>query len=183
MSDHGEWTGTGTVRFVRTLPGPIETVWAFLTESDRRARWLAGGEWDLTPGGRAELIFNNDDLSAPGDWPPQRYEEMSGTQRFDGRILEVDPPRRLVLQWHESGGEFSVVTFLLTPVGERVRLTLTHTCIVGETVQTGAAAGWHTHLDIWSALAAGRPAPSFWRTHTQLEADYARSLRPDGAPA
>ena len=32
----------GTVKMERLLPGPVERVWAYLTESDKRARWLAG---------------------------------------------------------------------------------------------------------------------------------------------
>ena len=33
MSDYGERTAPGTVRLTRVLPGPIERVWAHLTES------------------------------------------------------------------------------------------------------------------------------------------------------
>ena len=32
-----------TLTVERTLPGPIERVWAYLTEPDKRARWLGGG--------------------------------------------------------------------------------------------------------------------------------------------
>ena len=52
-----------TIRFERLLPGPLERVWAYLTESKKRATWLAGGEFDLRVGGRIELIFDNDSLS------------------------------------------------------------------------------------------------------------------------
>jgi uncharacterized protein YndB with AHSA1/START domain len=43
-----------TVRFERTLPGPIERVRAFLTVSDKRAQWLAAGEMELRIGGSVE---------------------------------------------------------------------------------------------------------------------------------
>ena len=36
-----------TIRFERLLPGPVERVWAYLTESKKRATWLAAGEFDL----------------------------------------------------------------------------------------------------------------------------------------
>ena len=37
---HGEAIEPGAIRFVRLLPGPIERVWAFLTEF-RQARTVA----------------------------------------------------------------------------------------------------------------------------------------------
>jgi uncharacterized protein YndB with AHSA1/START domain len=40
-----------TVRIERLLPGPVERVWAYLTESTKRATWLAAGEFDLRVGG------------------------------------------------------------------------------------------------------------------------------------
>lgn len=43
MSDYGEVVEPGTVRIERLLPGPIERVWAYLTDVDKRATWLAGG--------------------------------------------------------------------------------------------------------------------------------------------
>ena len=43
MSHYGERIGKTTVRFERLLPGPIERVWEYLTDSDRRATWLAAG--------------------------------------------------------------------------------------------------------------------------------------------
>jgi len=43
MSEFGVLTEARTIRFQRLLPGPIERVWAFLTESDKRGRWLASG--------------------------------------------------------------------------------------------------------------------------------------------
>ena len=39
----GVFDGTQVVRFERLLPGPIERVWAYLTESDKRSLWLASG--------------------------------------------------------------------------------------------------------------------------------------------
>ena len=53
----GRFTAPGEVVFVRQLPGPIERVWAFLTEPGKRARWLAGGPMELRVGGRVELQF------------------------------------------------------------------------------------------------------------------------------
>lgn len=176
MSAYCERLDENTLRFTRHLPGPIERVWAYLTEGEKRATWLAGGDWELRPGGRAELVFDNDGLSAPGDAPPERYADMRGEVRFDCKVLELDPPNRLVLYWPSKEGDGTEVTFELAEENEKVRLTLTHTGLTDPVDRAGAAAGWHTHLDIWIAKAeSGEPA-SFWRTHTALEAEYETRL-------
>ncbi|CFN67405.1 Uncharacterised protein [Bordetella pertussis] len=41
---HGARLDAQSIRFERLLPGPIERVWAWLADADKRARWLAGGE-------------------------------------------------------------------------------------------------------------------------------------------
>src|SRR3982751_4943611 len=51
-----------TVRLERLLPGPVERVWSYITESKKRATWLAAGEFDLRIGGKIELHFENDKL-------------------------------------------------------------------------------------------------------------------------
>ena len=43
-SAYGVLTEPATLRIERLLPGPIERVWAYLTESDLRRKWLAAGE-------------------------------------------------------------------------------------------------------------------------------------------
>ena len=45
-SDYGVATAPNEVRFERSLPGPVERVWAYLTEADKRRQWLAGGKVD-----------------------------------------------------------------------------------------------------------------------------------------
>ena len=62
-STMGTSTEPGTVRLERLLPGPIERVWAYLTESAKRATWFAAGTFvciatsDLLP----ELQFHSHD--------------------------------------------------------------------------------------------------------------------------
>ena len=64
MSEFGVVPEARTLRIRRVLPGPIERVWAYLTESEKRGRWLAAGPMELRVGGRVELTFRNTDLSA-----------------------------------------------------------------------------------------------------------------------
>jgi hypothetical protein len=63
MSERASLIPPSTVGFERLLPGPVERVWAYLVESDKRATWLAAGNFDLRLGGRIELHFENDKLS------------------------------------------------------------------------------------------------------------------------
>jgi uncharacterized protein YndB with AHSA1/START domain len=48
--DFGVATTHDTVRLERLLPGPIERVWRYLTESEARGQSLARGEMDLRVG-------------------------------------------------------------------------------------------------------------------------------------
>ena len=59
MSEYGIVTEAGAVRFERLLPGPIERVWAYLTEPEKRGTWLAAGPMELRVGGRVELNFHH----------------------------------------------------------------------------------------------------------------------------
>ena len=51
--------GVSPVRLERTLPDPIERVWAYLTESEKRAKWFAAGPMGLKPGGKLTFHFQH----------------------------------------------------------------------------------------------------------------------------
>jgi uncharacterized protein YndB with AHSA1/START domain len=44
MLVYGELTEPATLKIQRLLPGPIERVWAYLTEEELRRKWLAAGK-------------------------------------------------------------------------------------------------------------------------------------------
>lgn len=71
MSGYGEIIEPRTVRFERLLPGPIELVWQFLTDSDKRALWLASGTMEPRVGSKCSLRYDNENLS-PDRTPPRR---------------------------------------------------------------------------------------------------------------
>ena len=73
----------GTVKMERLLPGPVERIWAYLTESDKRATWLAGGEFDLRVGGKVKLEFDNSKL--PNDAAGLAKHPGTGVHAFTGR--------------------------------------------------------------------------------------------------
>ena len=162
-----------TVRFERTLPGPIERVWAFLTESDKRAQWLAAGEMELHDGGSVELVFRNSDLTENDDPPPEKYAEYGAESRMHGRITACEPPRLLAYTWDET----SEVRFELSVQGDEVRLLLIHSRLPDREEMLSVAGGWHTHLDILADRLNGRVSSGFWATHTRLEAEYEQRIR------
>lgn len=174
MSEFGVVTAARTLCIRRVLPGPIERVWAYLTESDKRGRWLASGPMDLRVGGRVELTFRNSDLSPHEEAAPDKYKKYEGAG-FHGRVTQCDPPRLLSYTW----GDDSEVTFELTPQGENVLLVLTHRRLPDRTTMVRVASGWHTHLGIFVDHLNGQEPRPFWSTLARLEAEYEKRLPAD----
>lgn len=173
-----QFTAPGELRLARLLPGPIERVWAYLTEPDKRATWLARGPLEAKAGGKVTLEFHNSKLSAPGDTIPAKYAaNCQDGCNFTGCVVRCEPPRLLVHTWGEADGTETEVTFELAPKGGRVQLTLTHRKLgTDRAVLTSVSAGWHTHVAILIARLEDKPAPSFWATHTALEAECEKRL-------
>ena len=101
MDEFGVVTAARTVRLQRVLPGPIERVWAYLTESEKRGKWLAAGEMELRVGGRVELHFRNAELTPHAETPPDRFKGKEEAM-LHGRITRCDPPRLLSHTWGET---------------------------------------------------------------------------------
>ncbi|MCZ7885870.1 MULTISPECIES: SRPBCC family protein [Agrobacterium] len=162
---YGRLVEPTTLKIERLLPGPIERVWAYLTQSELRRRWLASGEMRLAPDAPFELVWRNDELSDP---PGHRPEGFSEEEKMASRIITVVPPHRLVFSWGE-GGEVSIE---LQALGKDVLLTLTHRRLVGRKTKLDVSAGWHVHLDILAArLQEKEPAP-FWDAWLALKEEY-----------
>lgn len=166
-TDFGTYTRPDTVVFQRWLPGPVERIWSYLVDEDKRALWLASGPMVPEPGAEFELVWRNDNLGRPGD----RHEGAEEVSRLPSRVIAAEPPHRLVFAW--GSGE---VSFDLQPKGDRVLLTLTHTGLNDRTTRTDVGSGWHTHLDIFVAVASDQPHKSFWSEWRRLRAEYDRML-------
>lgn len=173
---HGAPLGSDAVRFERLLPGPIERVWSFLVAPERLATWLAGGVLEPRVGGRVELVFRHAELSRDRAPPPPRYATYEEGHVLRGTVTVWAPPRRLAYTWAEGSGRSSEVTFELEPVGESVRLVLTHRRLDGRDARVSVASGWHAHLSILRDRLEGREPPAFWRLHGAREAEYQRRL-------
>jgi uncharacterized protein YndB with AHSA1/START domain len=174
MSEFGVVTAARTLRIRRVLPGPIERVWAYLTESEKRGRWLASGPMELRVGGRVELTFRHSDLSAHAEPPPDKYKQYDGAS-VEGRVTRCEPPRLLTHTW----GDDSEVTYELTPQGADVLLVLTHRRLPDRTAMVRVGSGWHAHLAILADRLGGQEPRPFWSTHARLEAEYEKRLPVD----
>lgn len=165
LDAYGALTEPATLKIQRLLPGPIERVWAYLTESDLRRQWLAAGQMEMKVGSPFEFVWRNDELTDP---PGQRPAGFSDEHRLQCHITELDPPRKLVITWGSTGG----VSFELEPQGKDVLLTLIHRRVPDRAMLLNVSAGWHMHLDILVArMNSKEPAP-FWDGWSRLKKEY-----------
>jgi len=160
---YGTLIDAHTIRFERDLPGPIERVWAYLTESDLKATWIAPGEIPSEVGGERTTTWEGED------------GEPGGGLTLRTRVF--DPPRLLEYDWIEHnapGGAIrnSVVRFELEPDGERVHLTLTHRALPIDSYTT-IGAGWHAHLDTLVAQIDGSGGPDANARYAEIGPRYA----------
>ena len=157
------------LRMQRRLPGPIERVWSFLTDSDLRRQWLASGTMQLQPGASFELVWRNDDLSSS---PAERPEGFPAESRATCEFVDLEPPRRMRYIW-PGVGEVSIE---LEALENEVMLTLTHRRLSGDRLILNVCAGWHAHLALLIAHLEGTRPPSLWSTWTRLRHAYEEQL-------
>jgi len=170
--NNGTRIATDTVRFERLLPGPIETVWAWLTESDKRALWLAGGALPGREGEYFQLNFHHASLSPKKAPVPEHLCAMENGVSTTHCLLQFNPPYLLQMSWGENAEEApSEVTIELKAEGDQVRLILTH-CLLSHRVLASVAGGWHAHLAIMTDKFAGVIPPSFWPLYETAEKNY-----------
>jgi uncharacterized protein YndB with AHSA1/START domain len=161
-----------TVRIERLLPGPVERVWAYLTESEKRAQWLASGEMDLRIGGKVELFWLHKTLSKePGDPPPKFAAMKDCGHSMTGRMLECNPPHVLAFTWG-SEAESSQARFELEERGDEVLLTITHSRLPNREQVLNVSGGWHAHLGILIDRLHGREPGNFWKAWERVRGAY-----------
>jgi uncharacterized protein YndB with AHSA1/START domain len=175
--DYGTVLSPTEVRFERLLPGPIETVWAYLTDSKKRGEWFASGPMEPWVGGKATLRFKHSDLSPLKAPPPEKFREMDAKgHEWSCTITEWDPPRRLAFTSERS----SEVVFELAPhpdpKGDKVLLTLTHRKLASRDDMVGVSGGWHSHLAVLVDKAYGRVPPAFWDLWRSIDGQYDKRI-------
>ena len=168
----GSSPAPGEVRIERWLPGPVERIWAYLTESGKRGVWLAPGAMELRVGGRVEHRFRHADLSHEAT-PPTPYAAYADGHVMYGTVTRCEPPHCLSYTWGDDA-EASEVAFKLSPCpnGE-VKLVVTQRRLRSAAGMANVAAGWHAHLGILQDRLDGRAPQGFWSTHARLETLYA----------
>ena len=142
MADLGEMFRAPGVRFWRRLPGPIERVWAHLTDPNQLSGWYdAGSVIEPREGGAVRL---NDG-------------------HIRGVVTQWRPPVKFAHTWNVFGpGEAvsaypeSYLTLELAPHGDAVALTLIHLPVL-ERFEPQNAMGWATFLDIVEDTLIGQP--------------------------
>lgn len=167
MSDHAASPAPKTVRLERLLPGPIDRVWAFLTEPEKRKRWFAGG--DMAESGAFNLFFQHSNITdEPG---PERFE--TAVEGFDSpcEMVRWDPPRALAFSWRGDTGA-SLVTWELFEKGADVLFVITHTELPNRDEMVDVSGGWHAHTDILEAVLRGTKPKPFWANIAELEKYY-----------
>jgi uncharacterized protein YndB with AHSA1/START domain len=169
IANYGEVIEPNTLRIRRLLPGSIDRVWSYLTDSDLRRRWLASGAMEMQVGAPFELVWRNDELM---DNPGTRPESSDAEHRMRSEITELDPPRKISFTFGNAGE----VTFELEPLADEVLLTLTPRRLPGRNMMLKVAAGWHAHLDVLGARISGREPEPFWDNWTSLKTDYDRRI-------
>jgi len=162
---YGELIEPATLKIQRLLPGPIERIWAYLTDGELRRKWLAAGAMEMKVGASFELVWRNDELTDPPGACPAGF---GGEHRMQSRITELDPPRKLSIAWSTTGD----VTFELEPKGKGVLLTIIHRRFPDRATLLKHMAGWHMHLDVLAARASGEEPSPFWDGWSGLMKDY-----------
>lgn len=169
MDGKGKILAPGVLFFERFFDNPIEKVWLYLTDSEKRGKWLAKGEMELFQGGNVSLHFLHSELSPIPGSPPEMYKSMEKGHSFTGRILSITPPRLLSFTWQDD----SEVTFELKEENNGVRLLLTHRKLTDDRgIRLSVATGWHTHLEILEANLKGETPQNFWQTFERFQNEY-----------
>ena len=111
MNQDAQFKKVAMVQLERTLPGPIERVWEFITDPKKLPGWFGECTIEPRPGGTVS--------------------SMGGHVR--GIVTQWQPPRRLAYTWNvfspgevESSYPESYLTIELNERGSDVLLTLTH---------------------------------------------------------
>ena len=158
---HGERVAADTLRFVRRLPGPIENVWEYLVDPEKRGLWLASGPTEPRVGGKIELHFQHRNLTPVVEPVPERWKSVENGHIARETITRYEPPYVFAFTWATEGTP-SEVTFELSEEGKDVLLVLTHRRLDDRAELIGTAGGWHTHLDILADRLHGRTPGPFW---------------------
>lgn len=169
--DYGTQLENGALRFVRDLPGPIERVWDYIVDPEKRILWLCGGTAGQAAGDGYVLEFDNSRMS--NERATGRYAEYNSPTEIAAEVVEIDPPRLFVFRWNDADAEARIE---LAEKGDRVELVLIQSPPDDLEQLVSMGGGWHAHLGILVDELAGAPHRGFWTEHEEAEAHYRQLL-------
>jgi uncharacterized protein YndB with AHSA1/START domain len=164
----GSLSKTGTFRIERRLPGPIERVWEYITDANKRRLWFADGPMVLRARGEVSLKVKFRELTE--EPTPAGYPDAC---EIAGVITECRPPNKLSFTWGREPNA-SHVTFELSSAGDEVLLVITHVRIADTDERSGIASGWHAHLELLREALGGAKAVPFWTTKLSMLQSYGK---------
>ncbi len=171
----GSAVAPDTFRLERRLKAPIERVWSYFVDADKRSRWFNGGD-DLTGLGQS-FTFLFAHFRITNEEPPPRWAAMKSQERpMRGTILAFDPPNTLAFTWGDRDAHVSEVRFDFTADGEETVLVLTHTKIDTRDNMRNFAGGWTAHIQTLAEVLDEQRTNSFWAHVLEAHATYDRSL-------
>jgi uncharacterized protein YndB with AHSA1/START domain len=163
--DYGTQLEDGSMRFVRKVPGPIERVWAYLVEPEKRVLWLCGGTSGQEAGDSFTLAFDNSKL---GDGAESEEDAARhNPHQMTAELVTSEPPRVLAFRW--NGAE---TRFELEEAGDTVKLTVIQSPPSELTQRIGMASGWHTHLGLLVTVLQDDPPRNFWPAFDAAKSHY-----------
>ena len=146
--------------YVTYIATTAEKVWQALIDQDVMS------EYWVDPSSDGPARVNVSDWKVGSKWEHQRAD---GTRTVDiaGKVVEINPPRRLVLTWSrpkeiEDESKHSRVTFDIESHGDAlIRLTVTHEDLENdEQMLAGISKGWPTILsNLKTLLETGSALP------------------------
>jgi len=167
----GKTIAPDTFKLERILNAPIERVWAYFVDGEKRSRWFTGGDTLNADGQAFTMLFAHRNIT--NEKPPERWAQMeSGEFPMNGRILAFEPPRLLAITWGDGDEHVSEVRFAFEARGAQTLLTLTHARIDTMKNLLDFAGGWTAHIETLSEILEGRPANRFWADVVAAHAHY-----------
>ena len=143
----------------RTFRADQDDVWASLTTSESTARWI--GPWEGEPG--------------PGKTVRLQMSFEDGAPSSDLFIEACDPPRRLVLSFKDSNGDWHF-EMSLRQEGPDTVLTFKQSRLDPEMVGE-VGPGWEYYLDRLCAARSGEPMRSFDDYYPTQKPYYIEALK------
>jgi uncharacterized protein YndB with AHSA1/START domain len=143
-------------------------VWSYLTDSEKRGKWLASGEMPPRAGADMTLTFAHASLSPIKAPTPEKFKKYEPSIDSQHQVLKYEPTRFLSITW----GDGSEVDFELTPQDDKVRLVVTHRRLASRSDMLNVSGGWHTHLAVLEERLNERVPPSFWTLFEGIESEY-----------